>query len=271
MNDEPEKAEEAPHDYETEAATFGWKSADDFGGDSGNHMSAEAFMVKGPGTSRKAEARIAELEKGRSEFEEEMRAGYADRLSRMERTVTENAELNATARAKDAAVARREKAEGNGLDMDTYDILEKDRPKDSPAKAPVDDVPREDQIIIEGWIAKNEWFKTDPIANADAITYYRAFAANGSNTQEALDKATERMKLKAPYLFPAPEPKKSVASVDGGGLGRRSGGKKTWADVPAEEKRDAQVHIDDGFWDLRAKEYNVSPKEAFAIRYWRQE
>lgn len=267
MNDEPEKAEETPHDYETEAATFGWKSADDFGGDNGNHMSAEAFMLKGPGTSRKAEARIAELEKGQATFEAEMKAGYDARMERMERAQEANAQANIEARAQEISSAKRQAAESG--DMEAYDALEKDTPK--PAKAPASDIPEADRRIIEGWLVDNDWFKTDPIANDDAIKYYNAFTAGGASTQDALDKVTERMKLKSPYLFPVAVPKKEVAAVDGGGLGRRSSGKKAWSDVPADDKRAVENQIKNGDWDSLAAELKVSPKEAFATKYWSQE
>ena len=99
---------DVPDRYEDEAKGFGWKPPEDFSGE--GHMSAESFMLKGPGTSRKLSAEVQEQKKAIGQLTQAMtdqKAGF----QRMEAAQKDNMEDRIEARAEVMAKYKREVAE----------------------------------------------------------------------------------------------------------------------------------------------------------------
>ena len=263
MNDE--KDVDAAEKLEAEAAGFGWVSEDEFEGE-GNHMSAEAFMLRGPGTSRKLQK---QLEEAQGQITD-LKSGTAASFARMEHALKARAEVDVETRATEIAGDMRTAAETG--DMDAYDTHAKELQKQKSETQ--DAIPPVEKQAIDAWIPDNPWFEDDPVARGEAAQYYRSFTGRGMAPAEALKKTTERVKLRHPYLFPKePDDPKRPAVVDGGGLlpANRSSKKKSWADVPAEDRVLVKDQIESGEWDALAKEMKTSPKEAFASKYWEQD
>ena len=257
--------------YEQEAESFGWKPPEDFQGE--NHMDAEAFMLRGPGTSRKLQKQLDDVKVSQADTAAEMKAGYDARFARMERTMKAGEEARIQARIDEMAQAKRTAADAG--DMDEYDrIVEGEKNLsgaiDSKPVAPAEVIPEMDRRLIKAWTEENTWFMDDPIANAEAIQYYDAFVARGMSTADALKNVRDRMMLKSPYLFPQEQQQRQAAAVDGGGLPGRANGKRRWSDIPQEDRTMVSAEIKNGDWNALATQMKTSPQEAFASVYWEQ-
>ena len=259
--------EQAVDEYAEEAKTYGWVDAEDFSGD-GNHMSAEAFMTRGPGTSRKSQAENAALKKQLSSMETDFDA----RFKRME--AANQARMDAELETRMAKIAKQKLAAVEDGDVDAYKALEAEE-LTKVAKPTVDGLSPEEQGAIESWIEKNQWFKEDRAASQTATHDYDTFKSRGLSPAEALEKVTERARVRHPFLFDAPAAavaaKQTVAAVDGGGLSRSATGKKGWGDIPVEDRKLVARQIQDGEWDALAAKSKVTPQAAFAESYWSQD
>jgi hypothetical protein len=205
-----------------------------------------------------------ELEATKSQVSD-LEKGYASRLERMEAALAAKAEADAETKAAQLAEKMRAAAEVGDLEQFDTAFKEYETPK-----APESAVPEAEKQAIEAWIPQNPWFHDDPVAGQEASQYYSAYTARGMTPGEALEKTTERIALKHPYLFPKPEPKPQAAAVDGGGLPGRKSGKKGWGDMPAEDRAMVKRQIEDGQWNRLAEQMKTTPREAFAAAYWEQ-
>lgn len=271
--EEAEEVADAPQvdPYEDEAKQYGWKPAEEFGGD-GNHMSAEAFMTRGPGTSRKALKDVADLKEQQARAERD----YTARLERMERAQKANENARIEARAAVLAKAQREAVE-NG-DLETYDKLDEQRAKiNKPASAaPVPEMPEAERVAIESWVKQNQWFNADADATNFATQAYNTLTGGGAAPEDALKQVTQWTGGKFPYLgivADTPAPKPAAAAVDPGssrGGAPASKASKGWSSIPAGDRAVAEKQIKNGEWDDLAAKMKVSAKEAFASVYLEQ-
>ena len=261
------EATEAPavDKYAEEAKTYGWLPAEDFSGD-GNHMTAEAFMTRGPGTSRKSQAENAELKKELGSVRGDMEA----RFTRMEQANKVRMEAEIEDRAQQIASAKLTAVEDG--DVEKYKELTQEE-LTKKAKPVVDGVSEAEHGAMESWVAVNPWFTEDRAASQSAVADYETFKSRGLSPTDALEKVTDRAKVRSPWLFEAeakPKPA-AVAAVDAGGVPRQTSAKKGWGDIPADDRRMVARQISDGDWDVLAKKNKVTPQAAYAAEYWSQD
>ena len=220
-------------------------------------MSAEQWMERGPGTSRKAIAQVADLTK---------------ELDAVKKS-SERA-LRATKAAADARIdgeIRRIKAEKvkavEAGDTETYNNLEQEETAVQQNNSAEDDVLRD-------WVADHDWFNSNAGMTGAATAYYGEAERNCiAGTQAKLDYVMEKVTADFPAHFnPEPEkPKRKAAPVESGGRSvRRSNGVKSWNDIPVAARTQAQEQIDEGDFDHPAEQKKVSAKEAYAEMYWSQ-
>ena len=252
---EEEQQEDDP--YEEEAVKFGWKPpSDDWKGDK-PPMSAEQWMERGPGTSRKALAQVADLTK---------------ELDSVKKS-SERA-LRATKAAADARIdgeVRRIKAEKvkavEAGDTEKYNTLEQE-------ETAVQQNNTAEGDILRDWVADTDWFNKDQVMTGAATALFGEAERNGiTSTQAKLDYVDKQLREQLPHKFePAPEkPKRKAAPVESGGRSvRRSSGVKGWNDIPASDRTQAQEQIDEGDFDHLAEQKKVSAKDAYAEMYWSQ-
>lgn len=263
--DEPEEDE-----YAEEAKKYGWKPAEDFNGE-GTHMSAEAFMLRGPGTSRKAQADNAELKKQLHDVEE----GHSARLERMEKAMKAGEDARVEARASE--IARRKRAAAEDGDIDLYDRLEAHEKETKPFKQPAPEIPEAERVAIEAWLAKpeNSWFNADEEATKYATQAYAQLQGRGSTPEEALDQTTKWVAGKFQYLgLQAPKQRQSAAVDAGGQRAGSTSARKTgpgWGQIPAADRAIAEKQIKQGEWNDLAEQTKTTPQAAFAKAYWDQD
>ena len=255
---EPNETEVDP--YEAEAQQYGWKPAGDWAGE--GHMSAEKFMTRGPGTSRKLEATVTNLSK---ELEEQK-----GRTARNERAITAAADARVSAAEDRIRAEMREAVEGG--DTAKFDALEKER--DEIRSAPVSNGPSQgDQDAVKSWVADNPRYKSDTEFEAVAQAAWRKAEADGiTSVPDILKRVNERMAVLYPAENPTPTPQpRKAAAVDPGGAPPRRQRGKGWGDIPAEDRALANDFIADGTFDDLAKKGKITPQEAYAASYWSQD
>ena len=265
--DEPEVDE-----YEDEAKKYGWKPADEFSGE-GSHMSAEAFMLRGPGTSRKSQAENAELKKQLKDVE----ASHSGRIERMEKAMKAGEDARIEARA--TALAQRKRAAAEDGDLELYDRIEAHEKQAKPSKEPVPQIPESERVAIESWLAKpeNSWFNADEEATKYATQAYAQLQERGSSPEDALEQTTKWVAGKFQYLGLQPtqaKPRQPAAVDSGGQRSGPSGGRKSgpgWGQIPSGDRAIAEKQIKAGEWNDLAEQMKISPQAAFAKAYWDQD
>jgi len=252
--------------YAEEAKKYGWVEPEDFDPANGAHMSAEKFMTRGPGTSRKLNDTVSDLTKQLADE----KAGTKARMDRFERAQKANEENRIQARAAAIAEAQRTAAESG--DMEEYDRLagQKDI---KPGKAPASVVSAEEEAAVEEWVNRpeNDWFSYSEEGNKTGIRIYNMQRERDVPYADALNKVTDWMRREHPSWFPdetPPATPRTAAAVDSGGLASRGAAKKGWANIPAEDRAMVKAEMDRGEWNAKAKEMKTSPQEAFASLYW---
>lgn len=253
VEDEPETVEDP---FAEEAERFGWKPAEDWKGD--GHMSAENFMLRGPGTSRKA---IAETDNLRREL-----ASVQNSQARNTAAIKAAADERYNQRVAQFENAKR-KAVAEG-DTEAYDKIHDAQLKEAP-KEP-EGPTQADQDAITAWAGENAWYKTDPVMQGVANTLWQQAETSGiHDVVGILAYVSDNMKTEMPHKFEKPKPQRRVAAVDDGGMGAGGGRSKTkgWRDVPASDKRMAEEQISEGLFDALAESMKVTPQEAFAKIY----
>lgn len=263
---------EAPDDglpesdpYEAEAMKYGWKPADDWAGD--GHMSAEKFMTRGPGTSRKLEAQVSDLTKRLDEVTQ----SSDERIRRTEQAVKAAADARVKA-AEDSIRAQMREAVESG-DTARFDELEKQRDEIRQEQQPSG--PSEaDQNAVKAWVADNPKYQSDPIFQGAAQgAWKQAEAAGITSVPDILKfvdgKLGEMYGSKTPE--PTPTPKRAAPAVEAGGVAPRRQRGKGWSDIPAEDRKLAEEFISDGTFDELAKSQKTTPQEAYAASYWSQD
>lgn len=257
VEDDQQEEELEADPYEEEALEFGWKApSDDWKGDK-PPMTAEQWMERGPGTSRKALAQVAnltkELETVKRSSERSLRATKAAADARIEGEIK---------RIK----AEKVKAVEEG-DTDKYKTLEAEETQVQQSSSAEDD-------ILKDWVAETSWFNKDQVMTGAATALFGEAERSGiTDTQAKLDYVDNKLREEMPHKFEAPKekPKRKAAAVEAGGRSvRRSNGVKGWNDIPSSDRTQAQEQIDDGDFDHLAEKNKVSAKEAYAEMYWSQ-
>jgi|GEM_PF-4258205 len=266
------QSDETTTQYEQEALKYGWVPESEFTG-TGSHMGAEAFMERGPGTSRKALAENVELKKQL----EGARSSFDARFKRLENTFAAAAEANQEALRSE--YERNKQAAFDDGDIDKLKTLTDEHEKGitQPAAPVAQEIPEAERQVIEAWASKNGWFQVHKKATDDALGYYEALTGQGKPPKEALETLSGYIAGDYPHLkavgfeTPKPESTRTAAAVEGGGLGATKTTKKGWKDVPAEDRALVKNQLSDGLWDKLAEKMKTTPQEAWASKYHEQD
>lgn len=249
---------------EAEARKQGWVPRREFRGDPEDWTPADEYLRMGdPKYLRKALRETKKAFRGLEKARQQDAASFAERLDRME-------SMSKAQRAKlygDIEAARRQAvAEGNTEEYDRLNQVEADLYKQeqaagkptakkeaSPPERPVD------EDIIEAWIDENPWWDTNADMQHAAMTINQRIAHRnpGLSTQEQLDKTRAEMEKRFPDYFGKnggkSQPKKpGAAAVESGGRMASSPKGKGFSDIPAEERKIIQRHIEEGLYKDQA-------------------
>ncbi len=252
-------------DYEGEAVKYGWKPADEWEGD--GHIDAEKFMTRGPGLSRKQSDQIQALQKQVTDLTgaaERTEKSVTERVARTEKALKAAHDANLEIELKRVRDKQTAAVEIGDTEAFNEAKAEEDSLRKQPEPEPQNTVPESEKQEVDAWVKANPWFQTDPAMHVQATSVYNAALAMGKTNSEALAAAEQAVKDQYPSKFERPKP----PAVDGGGLGAVEGGKKGWSDISREDRAQAQQFIDDGTFDALAKAQNITPREAYAKKYW---
>ena len=252
--------EPAPDKYEAEAVKYGWKPAAEWDGE--GHMSAEKFMTKGPGTSRKLAEKVEQLERKLTETD----AQYSERLRRNEQAIQAAAEARLQARISDIESAKRRAVETG--DVARYEALEQEKQQVVQQESPrqEDGPSEEDSRAMGAWIAAHPDYRSNKTYQAEIDKLWNRAMGYGIKDVPSVLKFIDD-NYKAPV-----KAERTAAAVDGGGIGAAVGGKKNgWSSIPAEDRKEAARFIADGTFDDLAEKMKTTPEEAYAAKYWEQD
>lgn len=230
---EPDEAPLSP--VEEIAAKIGWSPKDKWQGEPDKWRPADEFIIAGRDIQQSS---ARELRAMREQME---------RLN----GVTETIVRDKVAEAREQWEARLAQA------VDDGDLAAVKLAGEQLAKV---DTPRRDgpDPTAAAWVARNEWFNTDPLAQMRAKEVAERLAKQGMGVKDQLDGAERIVRKEFPELFPAPaKPAPGVQT----GTGRPSNPTnriKGFAHMPDEAQKMA----------LDYKERHGVPTEDFAKRYW---
>lgn len=255
---------EAQVGAEKEARLLGWVPKEEFR-DGEHWVDAEAFVKRGKEINpilRKnnelllkkldeANREIAEVKKVAKEFEKFQKENADRQVTQLEtelQTLKEQKKLAITQGDGEQVVAIDEAIDAvkeQQRDAKTVDI-----PKQEAAKAPVVLDP-----VITGWMEKNTWFTTDDKYTriADAIGASIHSGHPGLRGQAFFD----LLDIELEEVLPAKYKKQTrtspvEGSTNGGGTSRSSGGKQSYANLPADAKAACDKFVKQGFMTREA-------------------
>ena len=248
---------ETPDPYADEAQQFGWKPAENWHGE--GHMSAEKYMTRGPGTSRKLEAKIAALEKGAGDYDK--------RLARMQGA--QKAALDAQHKADMKRVKDGQRTAAETGDVAEFDKLAKEEEALTAEPAEENSEEAANAQLIGDWMAKNPAYDNrspqhDPSYQKDIDALWNKAWSYGIRDTAILIAYVDDN-------YAAPKQRQAPGMDGGGSTGPiRGAGAKGWGAIPADDRKAAMPDIDSGLFDDLAKAGKMTAKEAFAIEYFKQ-
>jgi hypothetical protein len=250
---------EAPS-REDEARKQGWVPRSEFRGDPEDWTPADEYLRMGdPKYLRKlARDQKRELRKLAQAREQDAQA-FAARLDRFEA-------MSKAQRAKlygDIETARRQAVEAgdtaeydrlNKVEADLYEQEQatgKTTAKKDTAKA---DEPHPD---VEAWVQDNPWFTRDKVLNRAAQGIHEQILDDepGLTIAENLAKTKRELMKRFPEKFGRSAPAKSNghSAVEGGQRVAAAAKGKGFTDIPAEERRIIERHIEEGLYKDKAE------------------
>lgn len=224
---------DGPVDFEAEARKLGWSPLEEFKGDPKHHLDAETFynrsiefMPIAKATIRKLTTRIDAMERDAKKS--------ADFFSK--------AEERAYQRALDDIRAKQEAAvEAGDIDAHRAASAELDKLEKPGTPASNDDDPERRAEEFADWGRANKWYASNSVMQAYADSQAAIIAKRKGDmlSRDDLDAVSEKVRAKFPEEFEeeAPAPRQRRSPVDGGGQRPRSGGGRTYADLPMEARQ----------------------------------
>ncbi len=218
-----------PDPVEVAARAKGWKPKEEYTGDPGMYVDAKEFLGREPLFDR-----MRTLLKENKEVKKTVEAMARHFNKNVEREV--NAKIAELQYQKKEAVKTGDVAQVEAIDK-AIDI-EKERKAEVTAPVRPEVAPE-----VVAWVEANPWYLKDPDMHDFAVSYQDTYAKRhpGDGLAASLDKTLEATKRAFPDKFPKPSTKPpingeeedvtptgkpKVASVEGGGTGGQSGGKK---------------------------------------------
>ena len=231
------------------AKEMGWSDADNWKGDPEKHVDAKTFIKNGP-----------EILKTTLRKQDETAAETNAELKEMRESIDEFAKFNhgQEQRAYDKALADIKAGQRQAVedgDTDAYDAaeknivdLEKTKPVEKPEK---DDKAKSDaaaEADLKEFMADNSWYGADGDVEASAYAESIASVVGARYQGKAFyEKLSDEVKKKFPKKFSNPNRSKT-SNVEGGGEEARKSGDETYASLPAEDKKQCDKFIKQGFY-----------------------
>lgn len=259
--------EPTPDPYADEAQKYGWKPAEEWVGE--GHMSAEAFMTRGPGTSRKLEAKLKDAEAKLTTIEQSfdermkrqenaMKAAADARVKAVEQRFKQEiltaAEAGDTERVKAVMAQQEEFAKGS----QEQNVTEPQTDANGPSEADIQ--------LVKEWQARQDWWESDPVKTGTANGLWNQAISRGMrNVSDIL------AHIDAGMAEPVANGR-TAAAVDSGGLAVRKPNGKSYADIPADDRRLAEDNfLSEQYYIDAAKAEKMTPQQMYARDYWAQE
>jgi len=247
LKDEPEKKEVEENDSpEAQAKLQGWVEKDDYHGDA-PWRSAEEFLEIGD--------KFAGVQRERNEkLSEDIKAARRDNLtmqSQMEYLIKHQEEQKQRAIQKEIRGLKAEKRVAvEDQDSAGVDALEREI-EELMKEGSTSDAPKKPSTVFLDWQSRNEWYNVDAGLSAVADDIGTTFQDSGRFTsEEALFKAVDReLARRYPGEFDKKEEKpeetnpnkRRPAAVATSRRKSDNSGKRTFDDVPAEDKKAFQI------------------------------
>lgn len=240
-DDEARASESAA--IESEAAKMGWTPKDQFKGDPEKWRPADEFVERGKqmvpllrAQVKKQERQIAELTSTTKQF--------AEFATKAEKRGYDNA-LTALKEERAQAVANGDGEAFQRVDERLEDLKAEiaEKTKSAPRADGGDDP------VFDEWKGRNAWLndpKMEAFGNASA-QFLRSTGVTATGA-EFLDMVTKEVKAKFPEKFENPR-RTSAPSVEGGTPAARKGGGKSFADMPADARKECEKMAKHGFGD----------------------
>lgn len=239
----------APDPVEALAKEMGWAPKDDWKGDPDKHVDATTFIKTGPEilktTLRKQDETAAETNAKLKEMRESM-----DEFAAFNRDV----EKKSYDRARADLKAEQRQAVQDG-DEDAYDAaearideLDKGKPAEKPEKDEKAEFDAVGEADLKEFMADNSWYGAD--GDIKATAYAESIAAVVGQKYQGkafYEKIADEVKKEFPEKFSNPN-RKRKSNVEGGGEEARKGGDETYANLPADAKKQCAKFIEQGFY-----------------------
>lgn len=237
-DDQAAESEAPSRDYEAEAREQGWSGKDQWRGDPDKWVDAETFVRRGEEFLPIVQA---QLRKER-EANERIRRENEKRMERLEATAQAamKRQQEAYEREIKAIDARMKQAREDG-DADLVWRLAERKGELNASPPEVQEKPKDEVLPeVREWVAQNEWFLSNPEAQAIAnIAATRTRQAGGDVAAE-LANAEKAVRQRFPELFATKPTSPAARAVDSGGSSAPPPGTKRskgWSDIPADERR----------------------------------
>ncbi len=225
---------------ETEARANGWVPKDEFRGDESRWKSAEDFNAAGKNIaavqSERNKKLVSDIESMKQSMQE-LQQGQFDLIREARNEVKSKYEQKL-----EKLKAEQEKAFDDG-DKEKFQAVNKKIEKLEPPKAaPKKEAAATPDPVFVDWLAKNDWYQTDPQLMGDADVIGERLAKKGMTGKPFLDEIEKQVKKLNPDKF---ETKQSPSKVEGGSsAGGGGGGKgKTYSDLPPEAKKYCDKYV----------------------------
>ena len=236
-------------DVEEKARALGWKSAEEWVGDTTNHMPAEKYLETQEKLLAKADAaaqkRISALNGDVRELKQTI-ADLGDHLRKADQRALERARqeiqgrMDAAVEENDPDAYKRAKSDLGALEKEVDAAAEAAKEKPKPESVP-NAVTPEAQALFDDFQAANDWYGPDgdPKATIFANRMAKEVAESGFTGKKFYDVLRDMVKDEFPALFEgggkADGNRRRAPAVEG--AGGSGGGKKTlWDQVDQEGK-----------------------------------
>ncbi len=232
----PEPEEQDP--YAPLAQKMGWVPKDDFKGDPEGWKPAEQFILDGREIQAKSARELREVN------------AKIDHMARTNAAILEE-QLN---REREKLFTQHQAAVEDGDPQKAWEISQR--------------INKVEQRVPQGpppesadWVQRNQWFMSDPVAQARAQEVAQLYANQGKGVGEQLAAAEQVIRREYPHHFPQARQAREV-SAPGGRSAAPSNREKGAADMPRENQSIAKDMVERGV---------IPNVEAYSRNYWATE
>lgn len=257
---ESSSTESATVSIHDRALKGGWRPRNQWKGDPKSWMPAEDFLRhRDPKYLREQLSETKKALKDLAQAREQDAKSFADRLDRFEAmSKAQRGKLYSDIEAaRRQAVVAGDTDEYDRLNRVEADLVEQEQAAGKPSAKPKEQASTDNDEIIEAWIDDNPWWDTDAAMQHAAMTINTRIAKRYPNlsVQEQLDKTKEEVVKRFPEKFgekkPAPKGN-GHSAVEGGQRMAAQPKGKGFTDIPAEERKIIERHIEEGLYKDKA-------------------